>query len=329
MSDIEDILRKVQALLARADHPNTPVPEADSCRAKAEILMTKYRIEETQLSDGGQAPPIEPKWVTWRLCRYESEFRIYYESIYSAVLRHFGIRGVVMNVYNKETGEHDRYARCVGYESDVRFAEALFTSCQLAFQARLEPRYDPSLSAQENAYVMRSAGMEGWRIAQAIFGRDDKSLRPKVRAMFKKEALARGEDPSVLLGRGNSVKAFREDYALGFVRTIQDRLDTMRTNRAQAEVGLVLKDREERIVEKFYEEYPAYRPATNRKDPYVSPNEGCEKCANAKSGYCREHQWLKPRKPKAGRSLNWSAYDRGSDAARTVDLGGSGSQINE
>ena len=49
----------VAALIERADHPNTPKPEADAARAKAEDLMLRYSIEEADLlAVGGKAPGI-------------------------------------------------------------------------------------------------------------------------------------------------------------------------------------------------------------------------------------------------------------------------------
>lgn len=330
---LDQMLGKVQALLARADHPNTPVPEAESCRHKAELLMFKYRIDEAMLASGdaGTALSLSPQWGSWRVCSAQSEFVQQYRTICSAVFRHLGIRGVfknvVVDVLNEDgtaTGQRESVwvTSACGYESDLRIAEVLYTSAMLAFQQRLEPKYDPSLSQQVNAYNMRSAGMEGWRIAQAIFGRDDKALRPKVRAMFRNEAVARGEDPSILLGKGNNVKQYRKDFADGFATEIYYRLQQMRASRGDESTGLILLSRETDINEAFYEKYPQYRPANNSNLPYVSPNKGCPKCEKAKSGYCRDHGYLRPLKGKA-QAFNAAAFDRGSRAARTVDIGAS------
>ncbi len=43
-------VRRVTALLAYADHPNTDPIEAKTFRAKAESLMQQYRIDEVALS---------------------------------------------------------------------------------------------------------------------------------------------------------------------------------------------------------------------------------------------------------------------------------------
>lgn len=328
--NLDKMLRKVAALLAQADHPNTTPTEADTFRAKAEALMFRYRIDEAMLSTapGTNTPSENPVWHTFKVCRYSSEFATMYRLMAQDACRHVGVRYQTRHetTYDDQTGQGETWyvMECVGYASDHRIVEVLFVSMSLAFQQRLEPKFDPALSEQENAYNMRSAGMEGWRIAEAIYGSTEKKLRPKVRALFKKEAEARGEDPTVLLGKGNSVKAFREDYASGFVSTMSSRLSNMRASRGEDERGLVLAGRINNVEEAFYERYPKARPVSGATGPYRAPNHGCEKCSKAKSGYCRDHNYLKPRRARYGRDVNFAAYDRGSAAARTVDLGGGG-----
>jgi hypothetical protein len=328
---LDDMLRKVQALLARAEHPNTPVAEAEASRAKAEVLMFKYRIDETLTVQGSTVPGFIPEWRMFPLCDYYSEFQDIYRSMAATVVHHVGCQAVyrAVTVDNGDgTTRYEWQAEVVGYASDLRIVEVLYTACRLAFATKLEPKYDGTKTDQENAYAMRSAGMEGWRIAEAIYGRKDKALRPKVRAMFKAEALRLGEDPTVLLGKGNSVKLFRESFAKGFELEIWRRLNAMRTARGAEETGLVLASREEAIKEAFYDRYPQYRPvkvAGTGTVGYVSPTESCAKCQKAKSGYCREHSYLRPSTRQAPKE-NYAAYDRGKQAARTADLGPTGTK---
>jgi hypothetical protein len=331
---LDALMRKVHGLLAKADDAACTPPEAEAFRAKAEALMFRYRIDEAMLAQAAPAgAELKPEWKDWVVCGALSEWATHYQHIARDVMNHVGVRGVfkqgLRDVYDEDGRIIDKarmyYCEAVGYESELRMAEGLYTAAQMAFSGRLEPKYDPALSDQVNAYNMRSAGMEGWRIAMAIYGRDDKALRPKVRAMFKAEAIKRGEDPSVLLGKGNSVKAFREDFALGFVFTLADRLRQMRNARNEMEqAGLVLASRNEAVNEAFYAVYPQYRPVDapiRSTVGYVDPRKGCAKCDKAKSGYCRDHSYLKPRVHRSGRETNWTAYDRGGDAARAADLG--------
>jgi hypothetical protein len=318
-SKLDKTLRQVQALLATADHPNTPPHEADTARNMAEALMIKYRIQEHDLS-AQETSALGPVWRTMQLVRYQGEFTQDYRQLFAATMDHLDIRGVTS--YASIDGEGWLVAEVVGYESDLRFLEAMFTAARLAFSHKLEPQYDPALNPQENAYVMRSAGMEGKRIAMAIFGKCDKGDPPKVRAMFKKEAIKRGEDASVLLGQGNSVKLFRQSYATGFVSTFWNRLFQMRTATAGERGGLVLANRKDAIAEAFYDKFPQYRPMPSSTPRISTGHDTCAKCAKAKSGYCREHSYLRPsRARQSERRVNYAGYDRGSAAARTVDLG--------
>jgi hypothetical protein len=194
---------------------------------------------------------------------------------------------------------------------------------------KMEPKYNPALSESENAYNMRSAGMEGRRIAMAIYGREDKPLRVKVRNMFRAEAAARGESVEGLSGRGANVATFRESYADGFQYEAGVRLRRMKMSSGDTG-ALVLKSRKDEVDEAFYAKYPNYRPQAFVDAPAIgNAQRDCEKCKKAKSGYCREHQYLKPSTARyRERSFSGAGYARGQTAAQSVDLGGgSGSRV--
>lgn len=316
---LDALLHKVQSCLARADHPNTPPAEAQASREMAERLMEKYRIDEAQLGDAGKLKGYEPIWRVVDLCSYRSEFRNHYHQMMSAIARHLDVRAM-FEVISSSDGMTTRFvANVCGYESDLRFAELLITQASLTFGKRLEPVYDPELSDQMNAYLMRMAGMEGKRIAMAMWGKCGKSDPPKVRAMFKKEAEARGEDPTVLLGQGNSVKLYRQSYAEGFVGELWHRLRVM-ANARMMDGGLVMVGRKEAVNEAFYTRYPAYRPAPPSAVPIGQDrHEECPKCKRAKGGYCREHDYRRPGRYKEPK-VNFGAYYQGQAAAREVNL---------
>jgi hypothetical protein len=319
-TNLDSTLAKIQGLLAVADDPATTPEAAENYRAKAEALMFKYRIDEAMLgvrNDQGNIFRPEPVWRTFRICKAGNEFRHHYEQIAVAALGHVDARCV----RDYEDGWHVIHA--VGYDSDLRFAELIFTAGMLAFGTKLEPRYDPNLSDQVNAYNMRSAGWEGKRIAQAIWGSDDKALRVKARKLFRREAAERGEDVEGLTGRGVSVEQFRKDYAAGFADEFWSRLWRMRQEHAQDERGLVLADRKDKVEEALYARYPHLRPRpAGEAGTWVDPTKECQRCQAAKSGYCREHSYLRPSqaRPRAA-SYSAAGAQRGRAAARTVDLG--------
>jgi hypothetical protein len=157
----------------------------------------------------------------------------------------------------------------------------------------------------------------------------DKSLNKRVSQIFTAESLKRGEDPSILLGRGNNVSTFRASYAEAFTDTVWSRLLRMRHARSQDTTSLVLADVKARVDEVFYEKFPYFRPvpAGTPGAAYVSPTENCERCQNAKSGYCREHNYLKPSNAAVKeRPYSRAGWDRGERAAESVDLGGTAAQ---
>lgn len=329
-TDLDKMLKRIQALIAKADGTDYP-EEAATFRAKAEALMHQYRIEESMLASAAPAGSIVPVWQTWPVCRTDSEFRNHYTQIAAYILHHIGGR-CVFTVTSKDDGLWDVMI-CVGYESDLRYGEMLFTSAMLAFGNLLEPKHDPTLSDQVNAYRMRKAGMEGWKIAYVLWGYK-LGLDPnpnsvgrnagKARRLYRAQAVVLGEDPKELMGQGNNVETYRRSYAEGFVSEIWNRLLRMRYTKGEESQGLVLAGRKEAVAEAFYERYPQYRPQASAK-PIGNGRDGCVRCAKAKSGYCRDHAHLKPSNGRTHeRPVNYRAARRGADAAATVDLGTKG-----
>lgn len=349
MTALDDMLRKVQALLRQADHPNTDATEAQVFRNKAEALMMRYRIDEAMVAQKPDSG-IAPRWGQFTVSAYRSPYRYYYQSIANAVMSHCDVRGVVDSHQVGERYDYDlMILRCdfVGFESDLRLVEVLYTDCMLAFQSRLEPGVDRSLDDQTNAYRLRRAGMEWNRITQALWGEDDHKHVVRARRAFLRESDVRGEDPSDYLGMGNNMKVFRESYANGFVSELGYRLYSMRASRGAESHGLVLAGRKEAIDAAFYKRYPRYAPPkplpvgddeegaeeggeasvarSHTRGTYVDPRANCAKCQKAKSGFCRDHSYLRPSTARYREAAYSQAGDSiGRRAARTVDLGSGG-----
>jgi hypothetical protein len=258
---LDDIMRKVQAMLDRADHPNTPEGEADVCRAKAEKWMAEYRIEESELiASGALNDEIHrPGSKHIVVCPAESPYMNDYWRIMVTVAAHVGARVHYKFAFKEGTLEYMLYGVIVGYEADIRFAEALFTNARLLFGDRMEPKVNPNLSDEDNVYRLRSSGMERIKIAKVMGYGDTGSATAKVTRLYKRACEARGEDP-ILTGRGMSVVVFREQYAKGFTTEFQSRC--YRAHQAADSTGgaLVLADRKDRINDAFYELFPDLRP---------------------------------------------------------------------
>lgn len=54
----QNIIEKVQAILARANHPNTPQAEAETALAMAHRLITKHNLDESALSQAQESEDI-------------------------------------------------------------------------------------------------------------------------------------------------------------------------------------------------------------------------------------------------------------------------------
>lgn len=328
--NLDALLRKVQALIATADDPATTPEAAENYRAKAEGLMFKYRIDESMMNMRGttqNAGGVSPVWRTIHVAPVDNEFYSTYAFMAAQAVSHVGGKAVRTTAHYE--GRTWWVLEAVGYESDLRYAEVIFTAMSLGFAGKMEPKHNPALGDAENAYVMRSAGWTGGQIARTLWARDDKAARSKARRLFAQVAEQKGEDASVLLGQGNSVEVYRASYADGFENEMWSRLARMRMSTGD-EGAVVLKSRAENVLEAYYERYPHLRPsATPAAERSLGHNGGpggnCPKCRAAKSGYCREHNYLRPRVGQyRERRVNAAGYSRGVVAAQSVDISSGG-----
>jgi hypothetical protein len=322
---INKTIAKIEALLRQADHPNTGEAESDAFRNGADALMLRYKIEEIQLglTSTDKAQEIQVEWESFFIGYAASEFISNYREIFGQVAWHFNLL-YEWEAEHDEEGQRQYVAMVAGYPSDLRFLKMIWNSVRLEFSKQLEPRPDPTMSDGQNAYRLRYAGIEGKRMAQMMYGDDKKSNRIKARNAAKKYAAEIGEDSTAWSGQGNSMVIYRDSYALGFVTTISTRLYSQRRARMVEESGaLVLASRKGNIDEVFYSRYENRRPVVESLDPAVKSTvddyTACPKCKKAKSNYCREHAWLRPRYRTY--KVNGAARDNGRAAARNVDLG--------
>lgn len=321
-ADLDAIMRKVNALLALADDPASTPGEAESARAKADAMMFKYKIETlTAPAQTGVSRPV-PVWKTIWVCRLNNEWRNYYSGIASRIIQRNDSRANQDFIPNEEDGHMWLVYNAVGYEGDLRYAEELLAHAIAEFGKRLEPKFNPAESMAENALRLRQGGMERRRIAMLLFGgwETENEMKAKNRKVTR---LIQEADPVLakeLLGRGTNIKTYRVSYANGFYHTLLSRLVTHRLAEGMAEHGLVLTSAKDAVDEAFYARYPMLRPKADDRI-LGNPREECARCKAAKSGYCREHQWLKPSQARHSTPYSTAGAEAGRAAARTVDFG--------
>lgn len=329
------IMERVQMLLARADHPNTPPAEAELSRQRADKLMLQYKIEALSAP---QAKDLNaPVWHEIILSQRGSEWGHFYKAIADYAVRFVGCRArTLWEQKVDEEGRQDYYyvMHLVGFDGDVKYVEMLVTTALKAFGELLEPKFNPSETHAENALRLRKGGMERRRIAEVLFGaastiNEQKGFNRRVTKMIQQEAARQGEPhlAAELLGRGNNIKTYRESYANGFYNTLVSRMQRLAAERAAYSSGeLVLADYKNRVDEAFYERYPNLRPQPVKQ--IGTPSEECAKCRRAKSGYCRDHSYLKPSTARGKeRPYSMAGHRAGSRAAAQVDLGGPARRI--
>lgn len=256
---LDSILRKIQALLNQADHPNTGDVEAATFRGKAESMMMEYRIAEDDLVQSGAVPVLTPGLRAWDAYPNGNPFASQYRILLSYITHHAGVRWVIVPERQND-GSYMMMAQAVGFDSDLRYAEVLYQAVRLAFSARMEPTKDDRLSDEDNVFAMRNAGIERRRIA-LLMGWSEKSGCAKATRLYIRACEARGITPD-LTGRSTPMKLYREEYARQFVVTINERLRRMRDAADSVRGALVLASRKEDVDEEFYTRFPNLRPST-------------------------------------------------------------------
>jgi hypothetical protein len=326
MADIDAMMNKIAALLAKAEATQAQYPEeAKTYREKAESLMRKYRIEEEQMIREAVSSGA-PIWKDITISSIFGEWREVFSSMFDDIARHCGVRWMM------EYKQAEEYGRTVGYEMDVRLVEMIFTAARLAFLARMEPEFDTSLSAEENIYRLRGSGMDRQSVAEKVFGRKGHSEGIKVGAVYRAECEKRGEVDAIS-GRGFNASLYRVAYADQFATTIRRRLREARDASDSHGGAVVLPEREARVREAFYVKYPYMRPETpEQRDARKAREEAREAALTPEQRAQRQ----KDAKVIARRS-RWNAHDQrnwdrlhgaasqrarraGEDAARSVDL---------
>lgn len=321
--DLNKIMARVQALLAKADSTEYP-EEATTYRAKAEQFMREYRIAEEQLIAVDQTeikPEVHRLWLGPMSdnTRAEANKHSFFQEWYGlavAAARHAGARCHYRWGSNPDTGEYGIYAVLVGYSGDVRLAEIIYTAARIVFGDRVEPKPDPTMSDRVNAYRLRSAGITRDRAAKLIWGETSHARAAQVGKWYKEECLARGEQP-VLDGRGINAALYRNEFARAFVDELDRRLYAARDAADTTGGALVLAGRAERVEEAFYNEFPNLRPQP--KTDVANTEKSPAKRSRTPKPYWETAAYRREQERRQS-ATGYAARSAGKAAAREVDL---------
>jgi hypothetical protein len=271
-----DVFDRVQKLIALAEHADTPPDEAQAARLKADKLMLDYKIEQDELdkhrpaADRMKPGSIEvPMVADWELIGYVNY-------LLGEVAKHTGCR--VKSYSSYSDGAYN--ARVYGFEPDRRYFQMLYTTLRLHMVGALRPSVDPSLSIEENSYVLHSSGLNWFDIAKlhgwygpvtpepgepklVYVNRNTKERRSWAKAIaqykiaYKRAVEERGEDAIHISPSG--VKTFQINAADAYSRRIAQRLRQIRDRQP---IGSALAMRESEVDSLFREENPElFKPA--------------------------------------------------------------------
>lgn len=273
--ELSSVLRKVRALIERAEHPETPKLEADSCRAKADDLMSRYAIEEWEALKSGGATGMKPDKIKIDIGEEGDPFLDRIAHLVNVVANYCHGSSIWMKGSGRK-GFRSEYCYVYGYQSDLRYFELLYTTLHLHMAGAMFPKPDPSLTMDENAYNFREAGLNwidiafawGWyevpreegEARNVYVNRNTLERASWARSVgrIKKAALAeyarRGESPIKLAPA--AAFNFRLNGINGYIDRIGQRL---REQAGRRGVGteLVLRDRSQNIAAMIAEDFPS------------------------------------------------------------------------
>ncbi|QPX62589.1 hypothetical protein SEA_WOLLYPOG_37 [Arthrobacter phage Wollypog] len=359
----EKVLELVRNLLARAEHPNTPAPEAELCFKQADKLMFKHAIDEAFLrskqSESERKTPIQKKFQM--TSEGTMEFWPEMRTVLGEVASANRCRAVVSHYAGGEI-------TLVGFKDDVEWTEMLFTSIYFSFVRQINPKWDTSTSYDANVYNFKVAGYK-WRDINAIskanggpdyekyeedwFGRmrGTGKITGQMIGAYKRHAKLIGDTNIVST---QSHDAYRRQFTSAFCNTINRRLAAIaREQEKDADsipgAALALVDARKVVDEEFYNLFPQFRPMSEeeqeRQRQAIREQRERERAAReemlAAMTEKQRYEFLEKEQRAARRAAQrdrryWeknsmrydsSAHARGSSAAASVDLNKPGAGV--
>lgn len=304
VSNHEKMLERVRALLAKAAGGTTE-EEAELLRAKADELMTKYAIELWQIeqlqakTEERTKPEVKAMNIDW-WWNIDQDLGNALWDVMTSVTQHARCR-----IAWKHASYNTKTVPVVGLPADLAYADMLFTHLFMQMVETMDPRprvgegtveaivrmKEAGLKWEEIYYRLRKAGHypadQPWNASKMNYAGKytrycDQHGRERVRVT-----------PSV----------YRRSFALGFSRTLRERLRTQREEQGQDTGSMALALRDIRLVvqEAVYEFFPDMRPHEASCQ--------CKKCKES-------------RKPVRGRdvSISLSAVARGNAAGKEATI---------
>lgn len=277
----EKILERVRLLLARAEHPNTPAPEAELCLDRANKLIAKHAIEEAMLEMSmSQDEKRRPDKIEVHVGHDSAgEFWPQMRSILEAAAVANRCRVVIPAYLSKPIEVY-------GFHEDLRWTEMLFTVILTDFVQQVNPRWSYDKGYDENVYNFKVAGYkwadidriavehgaptaaimqeetQWWKAGQPTVMRPTGKYRGTLISAYKRHAKLVGDH---LLVKTTSFESYREQFTQAYTNRMLARFDRMIRSNKETEnettgAALALVDRSKIIDEEIWKDHPHLHP---------------------------------------------------------------------
>lgn len=314
MSESTDkIIIKVQGLLAKAASTSFP-EEADSFRAKADELMTKYAIEQFQLerqlrtpTSPGQKPIVKDVEISWYWDLPDEVAQVLY-----------GVLWVVAEHCRCElayASAHDRQLPVVGMPYDIDYLNILFTHLFLQMVDKMDPHPTTEDTLESALAKMKEAGMKWEDIydrlvsagLQEDLGEWSKSIAGKVNYAGKYTRFC------AETGRARtyvSPSVYRRSFIQGFRAGVNEKFYTMRQEQGQntGSMALALKDYRQEVKQALWDNFPTYKPKE-----YTEAERAAQSVADKKTSRRRG-------RAAPAKKISYGVVQSGLDAGRSVEI---------
>jgi hypothetical protein len=251
---------KINALIAKAEASEFP-EERDAFLVKADELMVKYAIEEYELDAARVAsglssqlkPIIRDIEIPYMALDTASDLYNLWYTITEAI----GVK-ILFDRFTGNGSSGYRYAfKVVGYDTDIRYAELLFTTLHLQMVKAIQPEVDLNHSFDANVFALHEAGIKWVEIARQLNKTgawdvvktdwSDAGSRViadggKLKRAYRRECERRGIASHAI----PQSKAYRNSFVGGFLYGLRIRLTT-----AREETALVSVDRKSKVEDLF------------------------------------------------------------------------------
>ena len=258
MNTKQDVIRRVQALMAQAGHPNTGAAEAEAFETKADELIVKWTLSSSDLATAeGRAERPEVRTVD-----YSGHMHRPWSEVYPQVYRAMAeLRGVTMVSWGWER------SKVCGWPGDLDMLEMQAQAVLATFVAHIDPVADPTLSEDENIVRVRMAGKTYHQVVRAVWPelvyvqdwadrrapeRDDLDNASRTAYMRCENVWRQHCDITGERAMPRRASWFKS-YTLGFSARLDARVRRLRSARSARQdsegrsVALALRDRDEEL----------------------------------------------------------------------------------